>query len=125
MHQTNRKIERRRLLKHGWSCRVGATLLGALALLGSSAVEADPSEIPEHPILARYEPHHHILVQYEFVRIYRVIIAPGDATLWHAHNLDFGVMMVNGSKLRGDMPEKNPGPEWMAPTGNFLYFPFV
>lgn len=103
-------------------------LLGLLLALDRTllvpAIAADATDLPTRMPQAREEPHHHVLLENEFVRVYRVVIAHGDATLWHEHKLDFGVAMVNGSMLRGDFPHETPGSQWMAATANFLYFPF-
>jgi hypothetical protein len=85
-----------------------------------AATSDEPSNVP----LARNELHHHVLFQNEFVRIFRVVIAPGDATLWHEHNFDFGVVFVNGSKVRADLPTEPHGTEATLATKRFIFFPY-
>lgn len=102
----------------------GIALVAWTVINAEYAVAGEATDLPAKIPIAREEPHHHVLMENEFVRVYRVVIPRGDATLWHEHQLDFGVAMVNGSMLRGDLPHNTPGPNWMASTANFLYFPF-
>jgi hypothetical protein len=98
-------------------------LLTLASVVIAPAWAATPDEPATAP-LARDEPHHHLLFQNEFVRIMRVVIPPGDATLWHEHNFDFGVVFVNGSKLRADLPTDPQGTERIAATKNFIFFDY-
>jgi len=56
------------------------------------------------------EPHHHVIMQNSEMRVMRVMIRPGTATLWHAQNLDFVNTIINGSHniiaKQGDGPGK-------------------
>lgn len=74
---------------------VGARMVPALA--------ATPGDDPDNAPLARNEPHHHLLMQNDLVRIIRVLIPPGGSTLWHEHNFDYVVLAVNGTKVQVDV----------------------
>jgi quercetin dioxygenase-like cupin family protein len=65
---------------------------------------AAPGEDAGSAVLANNEPHHHVVLQNDLVRIFRVMIPPGASTLWHEHNFDFLVLAVNGTKVQVDVP---------------------
>jgi quercetin dioxygenase-like cupin family protein len=77
-------------------CGCCATLVGARAVPALAALGDDPASAP----LARDEPRHHVVFQNDLVRVLRVLIPPGDSTLWHEHNFDIFVLALYGSKIR-------------------------
>ncbi|HZZ12834.1 MAG TPA: cupin domain-containing protein [Paraburkholderia sp.] len=44
------------------------------------------------------EPMHHVIMQNSQVRVMRVMIRPGQSTMWHAQNLTFVNTIINGSR---------------------------
>jgi quercetin dioxygenase-like cupin family protein len=93
-----------------------AALVGAW-IVPAFAIDDDPAKAP----LARDEPRHHLLLQNEFVRIIRVVIPPGESTLWHEHNFDYGVLFVNGTKLKVDETTNPQGDARVSVTKAFTY----
>ena len=61
------------------------------------------------------------LLQNEFVRIIRVVIPPGESTLWHEHNFDYGVLFVNGTKLKVDETTNPQGEPRVSASKAFTY----
>ena len=49
------------------------------------------------------EPHHHERLKNEYVRVIEVTVDPGDATLFHRHELDFAYAAVRGAELRNEV----------------------
>ena len=74
------------------------TLIGFVPAIAQAADEIVP---------VRLEPHHHKRFKNEYVRVVDVIIEPGDATLFHRHELDFGYAIVAGADLKNEIPN-NP-----------------
>ena len=58
-------------------------LCGALALVLSTPVAAQPSPVP-----LEEEPHHHLVLKNESVIVVRVKLLPGESTLFHTHLYD-------------------------------------
>jgi hypothetical protein len=62
----------------------------ALFLLSFALSAQDPTPVP-----LKGEPHHHLVLENEFVRAFYVEVAPHDATLLHQHDADY-VFVVLG-----------------------------
>lgn len=84
------------LRRRQFICGCCAALVGARVVPAFAAVGDDPAMAP----LARNEPHHHLVFQNDLVRVLRVLIPPGESTLWHEHNFDYIVLTLHGSKVR-------------------------
>jgi quercetin dioxygenase-like cupin family protein len=70
------------------------------------------------------EPAHHLKLENPYVRVYDVVVAPGEATLFHLHSLDYAFVIFGDATLKSqilgqqehDLPAKNgdvnytPGP---------------
>jgi quercetin dioxygenase-like cupin family protein len=97
------------------------TALASIWIVPAFAIDDDPAKAP----LARDEPRHHLLLQNEFVRIIRVVIPPGEATLWHEHNFDYGVLFVNGTKLKVDDITNPQGEPRVSVTKAFTYMTYA
>src|SRR5579864_484149 len=75
------------------SMRPALTLLCAL-LISSSAYAQAPSSIlpqqnptaPQGPVPISEEPHHRLVLQNEFTKVYNVMVPPLDSTLLHQHD---------------------------------------
>ena len=55
---------------------------------------------------AKDEPHHRPKFVNEVVRVLDVEVAPGEATQYHTHSLDYPYIMLSTSKLKNDVPGK-------------------
>jgi hypothetical protein len=98
------------------------TVLACTQLVPALAeIVDDPATAP----LAREEPRHHLLLQNEFVRIVRVVIPPGESTMWHEHNFDYGVLFVNGTKVHVDTTANPQGVDGNTVTKSFTYTPYA
>lgn len=60
----------------------------------------------EQAIDAKDEPHHRPKFVNEIVRLLDVEVAPGAATQYHTHSLDYPYIMLSTSKLKNDIPGK-------------------
>jgi quercetin dioxygenase-like cupin family protein len=87
----------------------------------AAQVTDDPAKAP----LARDEPRHHVLLQNEFVRIIRVVIPPGQSTLYHEHNFDYGVLFVNGTKVHVDTVAAPQGTPGNTVTKQFIFITYA
>lgn len=87
------------LRRRQFICGCCATLVGARIVPAFAAIGDDAATAP----LARNEPHHHLVLQNEFVRVFRVLIPPGSSTLWHEHDFDYVVLQVNGTTIQVDV----------------------
>jgi hypothetical protein len=91
---------------------VGVKIVPAIAAIGDN-----PASVP----LARDEPHHHLVFQNDIIRLLRVLIPAGGATLWHEHNFDFVVIAVNGTKVQIELPGESHATEGTMVTGSIAY----
>ncbi len=66
------------------------------------------------------EPYHRTVFQNQNVRIYDVILPPGDQTLFHVHSFDSFAIVVGGGKLKGERPGRPPG-EFPMLTGSVAF----
>src|SRR5439155_7853456 len=73
-------------------------LLLALALIPITTLSQSNS--PQSPVEISGEAHHHPKLENEFVRIWDVTVAAGDATLWHVHRNDNVVVTFADASLR-------------------------
>jgi hypothetical protein len=59
-------------------------------------------------VLVEQEPHHRIVFQNRYVRIYDAVIPPGDVTLFHIHSCDSVSIAVSGGKAIKEFQGKPP-----------------
>jgi mannose-6-phosphate isomerase-like protein (cupin superfamily) len=109
-------VNRRRFV-----CGCCATLVGAHVVPACAAVADDPRSAP----LAKDEPHHHVVLQNDLIRVMRILIPPGKATLWHEHNLDSGFLFINATKLRAEVPNNPQAIAGAPPAGFFKSFHYA
>jgi hypothetical protein len=76
------------------------------------------------PIPTRLEPHHHVRLQNEYMRVLQIIVDPSDATLWHEHTLDFAGVTVQGSELRNETANSDKVAIIQAKSGTLSYFQY-
>jgi hypothetical protein len=73
------------------------------------------------------EPSHHLVLQNAYVRVFRIEIAPGSATLLHRHRHDYIVVRLGASDVANEIPgqsvvrtKRNDGDTQFTP-GNFAH----
>src|SRR5438874_4997689 len=54
------------------------------------------------------EPHHHLALQNQYVRVFKVELAPHEATLMHRHQYDSIFLTVGASQVEHDVAGKLP-----------------
>jgi len=79
-----------------FSMKPAIILICALLLSSSAHAQAPSSYFPQQnptappgPVPISEEPHHRLVLQNEFTRIYNVMVPPLDATLLHQHDLPY------------------------------------
>jgi quercetin dioxygenase-like cupin family protein len=83
--------------------RSSKTLFFLLLLSFASANTLSQSLGPgtaQSPVEIRNEPHHHLLLKNDYVRVWETLILAGDATLWHIHNNDNVVITLGDARVR-------------------------
>ncbi len=66
-----------------------------------AAVRAQAApQAPATGVELDHEAHHHLVLSNDFVRVYNVIVAPGDSTLYHHHPDDYAFVTFGGAKLK-------------------------
>ena len=73
-------------------------LLSAFTLVAQNAAEVE--------IMA--EPHHHLALQNEYVRVFKVEVAPHETTLLHRHRHDYILVTLGVSEAENDVTGKPP-----------------
>jgi len=56
--------------------------------------------VPQDAVPVSKEPHHHFKFANEFVRVYDVLVEPGDATLYHTHSSDYVFVNLTNTQLK-------------------------
>jgi len=64
------------------------------------------AQTPEVEITA--EPHHHLVLQNPFLRVFKVEVAPHAATLMHRHRHDYAFVTLGASEVENDVQGKPP-----------------
>ncbi|UDL94544.1 hypothetical protein LGH83_18920 [Lichenihabitans sp. PAMC28606] len=67
------------------------------------------------------EPHHHVIFQNGVIRLMRVLIPAGKATLWHEHTRDYAVTVIGGSTVRTESREDGSSKDGEMTTGSVIY----
>ena len=71
------------------------------------------SKIPlKEPVPVEMEPHHHVVLQNQYVRVLDVLFPPGDPSLFHTHSNDNVSIALSGDKTHAQLM----GGDWGAPT---------
>src|SRR5271157_5365344 len=76
-------------IRHRLSARVRKTMKTKAALLAAMclaplSIGAQTSAVPTMD----HEPHHHLALQNDFVKVFKVEVAPGDSIILHSHDAD-------------------------------------
>lgn len=56
--------------------------------------------ISQSPVPVANEPRHHVKFENEFVRVFDVVVPPGDATLFHLHSNDYAFVSIGDATLK-------------------------
>jgi hypothetical protein len=81
------------------------TFFITVCLLASQQLFAQPQQTA---VPVEQEPHHRILFQNQNVRIYDVLIPPGEASLFHTHSFDSVSVAVSGGTARVELQGMSP-----------------
>lgn len=71
----------------------------------------DPAKLKE-PVPVEMEPHHHVVLQNQYVRVLDVLFPPGDPSLFHTHSNDNVSVALSGDKTHAQLM----GGDWGTPT---------
>ncbi len=69
-----------------------------LALLALGATASPQGTAPTQAVALTSEPHHHLTVENEYVRVFRVEIGPREATLLHQHDRDYVYVVLDDAE---------------------------
>jgi quercetin dioxygenase-like cupin family protein len=86
------------------SALMRSRLLVPVLLLTAIALTAQNSSQVE----LTAEPHHRLLLENEYVRVFHVEVPPHDATLMHAHHHDYIFVTLGASEIENDVQGKPP-----------------
>jgi quercetin dioxygenase-like cupin family protein len=75
-----------------------ALVLAAIALAAQDASEVEITA----------EPHHHLAIENAYVRVFKVEVAPHDATLMHDHHHDYVYVTLGPAQIENDVKGKPP-----------------
>ena len=78
----------------------------ALLLLASFLGFAQTATAPAVALTA--EPHHHLILENEFVRVFEVEVLPNAETLLHQHDHDYAFVTLGDSEVENDVVGKSP-----------------
>lgn len=81
-------------------------LLWMLFLLGTVSLAAQKTAPPEVEITA--EPHHRVIFQNDYVRVFDATVAPRDATLMHLHRHDYVYVALGTATISNEVKGKAP-----------------
>src|SRR2546423_1368639 len=54
------------------------------------------------------EPRHHLKFENQYVRVFDVLVPPGDATLFHTHSNDYVFVTISGANLKAQVMGAQP-----------------
>ncbi|WP_416414031.1 hypothetical protein [Pantoea sp. App145] len=77
------------------------------AALFSAAFSAGmPTYAAEKVVATHLEPLHHVILENKYVTVMRVLIQPGQSTLFHEQHLDYVNTHIEGSTVKIEYPDK-------------------
>lgn len=79
---------------------IASALLSAIALLAAPA---------QSPVPVGSEPRHHMKFENQYVRVFDVVVPPGDATLFHTHANDYAFVSIGDANLKAEVLGGQPG----------------
>lgn len=87
-----------------------------LLLLGFAAAQkSTEAEVP-----VENEPHHHLVFENEYVRVFKVEVAPHEATLVHRHKRDYVVVTIGDAEVTNAVVGKEPK-QWSFKDGDVTF----
>jgi len=96
-------------------------LLPCLLSAGFLALSAAPTtQAAEQVIATNLEPLHHVILENEYVTVMRVMLRPGQSTMFHEQHLDYVNTHVNGSMVHISYPDK-PAKDHEMKSGNVKF----
>lgn len=96
-------------------------LLSVLYAMGLVALSTSPSVLAAEPVVAtNLEPLHHVILENQYVTVMRVMIRPGQSTLFHEQHLDYVNTHIDGSLTRTAFPNK-PAKDGEMKSGNVKF----
>jgi quercetin dioxygenase-like cupin family protein len=73
---------------------IAGALLPVIALLAAPA---------QSPVPVGREPRHHLKFENQYVRVFDVVVPPGDATLFHTHANDYAFVSIGDANLKAEV----------------------
>lgn len=78
----------------------------AVAVLSLCAVFHSTAQ---SPVPVANEPRHHLKFENDYVRVFDVVVPPGDATLFHVHSSDYAFVSIGDATLKAEVMGGQPG----------------
>ncbi|WP_158781400.1 hypothetical protein [Pantoea sp. BAV 3049] len=96
-------------------------LLSALCATGLFVLATSPAVLAAEPVVAtNLEPLHHVILENQYVTVMRVMIRPGQSTLFHEQHLDYVNTHIDGSLTHTSYPDK-PARDGEMKSGNVKF----
>jgi quercetin dioxygenase-like cupin family protein len=83
-------------------------MMRSLAVAVLSLCGLFPSTV-QSPVPVANEPRHHLKFKNEYVRVFDVVVPPGDATLFHVHSNDYAFVSIGDATLKAEVMGGQPG----------------
>lgn len=83
-------------------------MMRSLAVAVLSLCGLLPSTV-QSPVPVANEPRHHLKFENEYVRVFDVVVPPGDATLFHLHANDYAFVSIGDATLKAEVMGGQPG----------------
>jgi quercetin dioxygenase-like cupin family protein len=74
----------------------------------SLALMSMPASPAQAPVPVDKEPRHHLKFENSHVRVFDVVVPPGDTTLYHHHAQDYVFVMIGAANLKAQMQGGEP-----------------
>lgn len=108
------------LKPHALLCALLATGLMTGSVNAATAEKAAVADGKEQVVATDLEPLHHVILENQYVTVMRVMIRPGQSTLFHEQHLDYVNTHVDGSMVHISYPDKPAKDHWMK-TGDVKF----
>jgi len=82
-------------------------MIRSLAIVILSICGLFPSAV-QSPVPVVNEPRHHLKFENEYVRVFDVVVPPGDATLFHTHSSDYTFVSIGDATLKAEVMGSQP-----------------
>ncbi|WP_312042708.1 hypothetical protein [Erwinia sp.] len=94
--------------------------LSALYATGLFALTVPAGHAEEKVVATDLEPLHHVILENQYVTVMRVMIRPGQSTLFHEQHLDYVNTHINGSLVHISYPDE-PAKDTEMKSGNVKF----